>query len=231
MRRVGLRLLPCSWGVSMEITWYGHAAFIITTGQGIKIITDPYKPGGSILYRSIPDEADIVTVSHDHADHNYVEGLPGKPTVIKEVGRHEVKGVVVEGVATYHDDAEGSQRGDNIIFTFSADEIRVSHLGDLGHCLSDKEVQQIGQVDVLCIPVGGFYTIGPKEATRVAGLLRPNLIFPMHVKTAKCNLPIEPVDTFLQGKKEVRKLDASTFSFTKEALATGLGIVVLQPAL
>jgi L-ascorbate metabolism protein UlaG (beta-lactamase superfamily) len=215
----------------MEITWYGHAAFLITTGQGIKIITDPYKPGGSILYRPIPDEADIVTVSHDHADHNYVEGLPGKPTVIKGAGRHEVKGIVVEGFPAYHDSSQGAQRGHNTIFTVVADNIRVCHLGDLGHCLSDKEVQQIGQVDVLCIPVGGFYTIGPKEATTVAGLLRPNLILPMHVKTAKCNLPIEPVNAFLQGKKEVRKLNASTFSFTKEALATGLGIVVLQPAL
>jgi L-ascorbate metabolism protein UlaG (beta-lactamase superfamily) len=215
----------------VEITWYGHAAFLITTGQGIKIITDPYKPGGSIVYRSIPDEADIVTVSHDHADHNYVEGLPGKPKVIKGAGRHEVKGIVVEGFASYHDASHGAQRGHNTIFTILADSIRVCHLGDLGHCLSNKEVRQIGQVDVLCIPVGGFYTIGPKEATRVADLLRPNLIFPMHVKTAKCNLPIEPVDAFLQGKKEVRKLDASTFSLTKEALETGLGIVVLQPAL
>ena len=188
----------------MEITWYGHAAFLITTGQGVKIITDPYKPGGSIVYGSIPDEADIVTVSHDHADHNYVEGLPGQPTVIKGVGRHEIKGIVVEGIATYHDDAGGSQRGDNIIFTFSADDIRVCHLGDLGHRLSDKEVQQLGQVDVLLIPVGGFFTIGPKEATTVADQLRPQLIFPMHVKTAKCNLPIEPVDAFLQRKKEVR---------------------------
>lgn len=215
----------------MEITWYGHAAFSITTGQGIKIITDPYKPGGSILYRSIPDEADIVTVSHEHADHNYVEGLPGKPVVIRETGRHEVKGVVVEGIATYHDDAGGSQRGDNIIFTFSADDIRVCHLGDLGHRLSDKEIQAIGQIDVLCLPVGGFYTIGPKDATGVADQMQPHLIFPMHVKTAKCNLPIEPVDTFLKGKKKVRKLDTSTFSFTKKALETGLGIVVLQPAL
>jgi len=215
----------------MEITWYGHAAFLITTGQGVKIITDPYKPGGGILYKAIPDEADIVTVSHEHSDHNYVEGLPGKPTVIKGAGRHEVKGVVVEGVATYHDDAGGSQRGDNTVFTVVADDIRVCHLGDLGHVLSDKEVQHIGQVDVLCIPVGGFFTIGPEEATTVAEQLRPQLIFPMHVKTAQCTLPIEPVDAFLQGKKEVRKLDASTFAFTKEALEKGLGIVVLQPAL
>jgi L-ascorbate metabolism protein UlaG (beta-lactamase superfamily) len=215
----------------VEVTWYGHAAFLITTGQGIKIITDPYKPGGGISYKPIPDEADIVTVSHDHTDHNYVEGLPGKPQVIKGAGRLEVRGIVVEGFAAYHDASHGAQRGHNTIFIFDADGIRICHLGDLGHVLSDKEVQQIGQVDVLCIPVGGFFTIGPQEATTVTSQLRPHLIFPMHVKTEKCTLPIEPVDTFLQGKKEVRKLDASTFSFTKEELKAGLGIVVLQPAL
>ena len=215
----------------MEIQWYGHAAFLITTGQRIKIITDPYKPGGSISYKAIPDQADIVTVSHDHTDHNYVEGLPGKPQVIKGVGRHEVRRVVVEGVTTYHDDVGGSQRGNNTIFTFDADGIRMCHLGDLGHVLRTQEVQQIGQVDVLCIPVGGFFTIGPQEATTVAGQLQPQLIFPMHVKTEQCAFPIEPVDAFLQGKREVRKLDTSTFSFTDEELKAGIGIVVLQPAL
>jgi L-ascorbate metabolism protein UlaG (beta-lactamase superfamily) len=215
----------------VKVTWYGHAAFLITMGQGIKIITDPYKPGGGILYKAIPDEADIVTVSHDHSDHNYVEGLPGKPQVIKGAGRYEVRGIVVEGVAAYHDASQGAQRGHNTIFTFDADGIRMCHLGDLGHVLSDQDVQRIGQVDVLCIPVGGFFTIGPQEATTVVGQLQPHLIFPMHVKTEKCNLPIEPVDAFLQGKREVKKLDVSTFTFTKEELKAGLGIIVLQPAL
>jgi L-ascorbate metabolism protein UlaG (beta-lactamase superfamily) len=170
-------------------------------------------------------------VSHDHTDHNYVEGLPGKPQVIKGAGRHELKGIVVEGFASYHDDVGGVQRGDNTIFTIDADGIKICHLGDLGHVLSDQEVQRIDQVDVLCIPVGGFFTIGPHEATIIVGQLQPHLIFPMHVKTEKCTLPIESVDTFLKGKKEVRKLNASTFSFTKEELKAGLGIVVLQPAL
>jgi L-ascorbate metabolism protein UlaG (beta-lactamase superfamily) len=215
----------------MEIQWYGHAAFLITTGEGIKIITDPYKPGGRISYAGIPDESDIVTVSHEHTDHNYTEGLPGKPQVIKGAGRHEVKGVVIEGIASYHDDARGSQRGGNTIFTFSADGVRICHLGDLGHVLSDEEIQRIGQVDVLCIPVGGFFTIGPQEATTVVGQLQPQLIFPMHVKTEKCTLPIESVEAFLQGKREVQKLNTSTFSFTIEELEAGLGIIVLQPAL
>ncbi len=218
----------------MEIKWYGHASFLITSEQGVKIITDPYEPGaygGGISYGAIPDEADIVTVSHDHADHNYVTGLPGRPQVIKGAGRHEAKGIVFEGFPTYHDSSKGSERGKNTVFIFSVDGIRVCHLGDLGHILSDKEVDEIGELDVLLIPVGGFYTIGPKEATTVAEQLKPKLTIPMHFKTDKCDFPIEPVDNFLQGKKEVKKVDGSTFSFTKKELGEGMGIVVLKPAL
>ncbi len=218
----------------MEVKWYGHASFLITTDQGIKIITDPYEPGaygGGISYGPIPDEADIVTVSHDHADHNYVEGLPGKPQVIKGAGRHEAKGIIFEGLPTYHDSSKGSERGDNTIFTFIADGIKVCHLGDLGHLLTDKEINALGQIDVLFIPVGGFYTIDPKEATTVAGQLRPKLIIPIHFKTEKCGFPIEPVESFIEGKADVKKIDGSTFSFTKEDLREGSTIVVLKPAL
>ena len=151
--------------------------------------------------------------------------------MIKGAGRYEVRGIIVEGFPSYHDSLQGAQRGHNTIFTILAEDIRVCHLGDLGHVLSDQEVQQIGHVDVLLIPVGGFFTIGPEEATTVANQLQPQLIFPMHVKTEKCALPIESVDVFLQGKRGVRTLDTSTFSFTNEELGTGLGIIILQPAL
>ena len=183
------------------------------------------------MYGPITDKADICLVSHDHADHNYVTGLRGSPQVIKTPGKHEVKGVVVEGIPSYHDASGGSERGENIIFIVVADGIRVCHLGDLGHRLSAKEVKAIGQVDCLLIPVGGFYTIGPEEATAVADQLHPKLIIPMHWKTEKCGFPIEPVDTFLQGKKKARRLKGSSFSFSQKELAAGLGIVVLQPAL
>lgn len=218
----------------MDVKWYGHASFLITTDQGTTIITDPYEPGaygGGISYGPISDEADIVTVSHDHSDHNYVAGLPGKPQVIKGAGRHEAKGIIFEGFATYHDASRGSERGENTIFTFVADGIKVCHLGDLGHILTDKEVEEIGQVEVLFIPVGGFYTIDPDEAAKVVNQLRPKLTIPMHFKTEKCNFPIVPVDQFLQGKKEVKRISDSSFSFSKKELEDGMGIVVLIAAL
>ncbi len=218
----------------MEIKWYGHASFLLTTDKGIKIITDPYEPGafgGGIMYGPITDKADIVLVSHDHADHNYVTGLPGKPQVIETPGKHEVKGIVIEGIPSYHDASQGSERGNNIMFIIIADGMRVCHLGDLGHLLSAKEVKAIGRVDCLLIPVGGFYTIGPDEATAVVDQLRPKLIIPMHWKTEKCGFPIEAVDAFLQGKKGAQRIKGSSFSLAKKEIAAGLGIVVLQPAL
>ena len=218
----------------MDIKWYGHASFFLTTAQGVKIITDPYEPGaydGGIAYGPITDEADIVSVSHDHADHNYVKGLAGNPTVITGEGKHEVKGIVFEGVSTYHDDSQGTERGGNTIFTIIADGMRVCHLGDLGHLLNDKELQQIGQVDCLLIPVGGFFTIGPQEARQVVDQLQPQVTIPMHFKTDKCGFPIASVDQFVEGAQQVQRLDTSTFTFSKEELETGGGIVVLQPAL
>jgi L-ascorbate metabolism protein UlaG (beta-lactamase superfamily) len=218
----------------MEIKWYGHASFLLITAKGIKIIMDPYEPGsfgGGIMYGPITDKVDICLVSHDHADHNYVAGLRGSPQVIKTPGRHEAKGVVVEGILSFHDASHGTERGANIIFVIVADGIRVCHLGDLGHPLTEKEVKAIGQVDCLMIPVGGFYTIGPDEATAVADQLKPKLIIPMHWKTEKCGFPIEAVDRFLQGKKGAHRLRRSTLSLTKKELEAGMGIVVLQPAL
>ncbi len=216
----------------MEVKWYGHAAFLLQ-GEGIKIITDPYEPGayGGISYGPIKDEADIVTVSHDHSDHNYVAGLPGSPQVVKGAGQHQVKGIVFKGIATYHDRSKGSERGPNTIFTFTLDGIRVCHLGDLGHTLSEQEVKEIGEVDLLLIPVGGFYTIDPKEATTVMEQIKPHRVIPMHFKTPKCNFPIEGVEAFLAGKKEVRRVGGSTVSFKAAEIKEGFEIVVLEPAL
>jgi L-ascorbate metabolism protein UlaG (beta-lactamase superfamily) len=183
------------------------------------------------MYGPITDKADICLVSHDHADHNYVKGLAGSPQVINTPGRHEAKGIVIEGIPSYHDATGGSERGKNIIFIVEADGMRICHLGDLGHRLSAKEVKAIGPVDCLMIPVGGFYTIDPQEATAVAEQLSPKLLIPMHWKTEKCGFPIEPVAPFLKEKKLARKIKGSSFSFTKKELATGMGIVVLQPAL
>ncbi len=218
----------------MKIKWYGHAAFLITSDQGIKIILDPYEPGafgGQLSYGKIPDQADVVLVSHDHADHNDTKSLPGSPQVVKGSGSKTVKGIIVKGVATYHDPSKGSERGANTIYNLQVDGIQVCHLGDLGHGLSEKEVKEIGPVDILLLPVGGFFTIDAKEASRIVDQIKPKVVIPMHFKTEKCGFPIASVDDFLKGKSGIKRTNTSEVTFQKETLPQKMEIIVLEHAL
>jgi len=218
----------------MKIKWYGHAAFLITSDQGVKIITDPYESGaygGQLAYGKIQDQADVVLTSHDHADHNDTKSLPGSPHIIKGSGTATAKGISFKGIATYHDPSKGSERGANTIFTFSVDGMKICHLGDLGHILSEKELAEIGPVDVLLSPVGGYFTIDPKEATKVAEQIRPKVLIPMHFKTAKCGFPIAPVEDFVKGKSNVKRPKSSDVALEKASLPQQMEIVVLEHAL
>jgi len=216
----------------MKVKWLGQATFLITSDAGTKIITDPYAPNERLTYDEIKESADIVTVSHDHFDHNNVAAVQGNPEVIKEVTPIETKGIKFNGIPTYHDDAGGSQRGNNIIFCFEVDGIRVCHLGDLGHPLSDKQVAELGKVDILLTPVGGNFTIDAKVATEVCGKLAPKVIIPMHYNNERCpDFPVAGVDDFLQGKEGVSRLDTSEAEFKQGELPATTQIVVLKPAL
>jgi len=218
----------------MKIKFYGHAAFLITSDQGVNIITDPYESGaygGQLAYGQIKDRADIVLTSHDHADHNDTKSLPGSPEIVKGSGSKTVKGISIKGISTYHDPSKGSERGANTIFTFSIDGMKICHLGDLGHILSEKELAEIGAVDVLLIPVGGYFTIDPIEATRVAEQIKPKILIPMHFKTEKCGFPIAQVEDFLKGKTNTKRPKASEATFIKTTLPQQTEIVVLEHAL
>ena len=218
----------------MKIKSYGHAAFLITSDQGVKIITDPYESGaygGQLAYGKIKDQVDVVTTSHDHADHNDAKSLPGSPQIVKGSGSKTVKKISFKGIATYHDPSKGSERGTNTIFAFTVDGIRVCHLGDLGHMLSGEELAEIGPVDILFIPVGGYFTIDSKEATRVAEQIRPKVLIPMHFKTEKVGFPITPVEDFLKGKSNPKRPGTSEVSFDKSTLPQQMEIVVLEHAL
>jgi L-ascorbate metabolism protein UlaG (beta-lactamase superfamily) len=214
----------------MKVKWLGHACFLITADNGLKIITDPYIEGSGLKYSPINESADIVTVSHDHFDHNNVSAVKGKPDVVKGSGTKTVKGIQFKGVATYHDEAKGGQRGDNVVFCFTVDGVNICHLGDLGHRLSKEEIAQIGDIDVLLIPVGGFFTIDAKVASQVCEDLKPKVIIPMHFKTPRCDFPITEVDDFLTGKSNVKKLNSSEVELKATTLPTTAEILVLQPA-
>lgn len=216
----------------MKIKWLGHASFLITSDNGTKIITDPYTPGGPLNYGEIKEPADIVTVSHAHFDHDNVAAVQGNPVVVKEATPVEIKGIKFSGIPTYHDEATGSQRGSNIIFCFEVDDIKVCHLGDLGHSLSEKECADAGSVDIILVPVGGNYTIDARVAAEVCGKLAPRVIIPMHYRNDRCSeFPVAGVDEFLQGKEGVSRLDTSEAEFKKGELPAATQIIVFKPAL
>ncbi len=185
----------------MKIYWLGHACFLIETSK--KILTDPFDK--QLGYPEPKTAADLVTISHQHFDHNAVGGVPGKPQVVKEAGEHSFDGVKITGIRSFHDKAGGAQRGENLIFVIEAEGVRVCHLGDLGHTLDRNLVKQIGKVDVLLVPVGGFYTIGAAEAKEVADRLNPPYVVPMHYKTPYLNLPIAPLEEFLKYYPSYKK--------------------------
>jgi L-ascorbate metabolism protein UlaG (beta-lactamase superfamily) len=215
----------------MKIKWLGHACFLITSRDGVRIITDPYAVGEGINYSPIKETADVVVVSHDHDDHSNVSAVKGTPQVVKGSGIKTARGIQFRAVATYHDTSQGTQRGPNSIFCFAIDNIRLCHLGDLGHVLSPRQVNEIGAVDVLFVPVGGFYTIDAPVASQVCDQLKPKIAIPMHFKTPDCAYPLAGVEDFLKGKKDVRQVENSEMDFEQERLPVATKIVLLQPAL
>ena len=215
----------------MKIKWLGHSCFLITSKDGTRVITDPYVVGGGINYSPIKEAADAVVVSHGHGDHSNVSAVQGAPEVIRGEGTKTAKGIQFKGIATYHDDSQGKQRGLNTVFCFTIDDIKLCHLGDLGHVLDPEQVTEIGAVDILLVPVGGFFTIDASQASEVSNQLRPKVVIPMHFKTPKCAYPIAGVEDFLRGKKDVRKAGDNEVEFEGEKLRAATEIVLLEPAL
>ncbi len=213
----------------MKIKFLGHASFLITSDKGIKVITDPYKPGcfgGGIKYNPITEEADIVTISHEHDDHNETN-IKGNPSYVRGAGKKDVKGVTITGVDVYHDESSGKERGSNTIFNMLIDDLNVVHLGDLGHGLPSSEAGKIGKVDVLLVPVGGYFTIDAEVAETVINTLQPKVVIPMHFKTDKCGFPIAPVDEFIKNK-EVKRVDGEV-EIKKDTLPASSTIYILSP--
>lgn len=209
---------------NMQIKWLGHACFLLTTTEGAKILTDPFDE--TVGYPLPAEAPDVVTVSHQHFDHNAVGLVKGKPEVVEGTGARQVKGIAFRGVATFHDKEKGAKRGPNTVFVIEADGVRVCHLGDLGHPLDAAKRREIGPVDVLLIPVGGTFTIDADEAAALVKELQPRIAVPMHYKTQYLNFPITPVDDFLKHFSGVRR--ESVLEVTPENLPPATSVVVLE---
>ncbi len=178
----------------MDIYWYGHSCFRIRSTCGF-VVMDPFQKDLGLPLGRLT--ADIVTVSHDHAGHNNVKAVKGQPFVVDGPGEYEVSGIFVVGVRTAHDDRGGTQRGLNTAYCITVDDVTVCHLGDIGHRPTQSQVEEIGSVDVLLVPVGGSSTIGAALAAEIVGLIDPSLVVPMHYRS-KARDDLEPVDKFLK---------------------------------
>lgn len=226
---------PTPIAKELTIQWLGHATFLITSSQGTKLLIDPM--AANVGYSLSPiTGVDVVTASHEHADHNNIGLATGSPLVLRGLSatgwneiNQSVKDVAILSVPTYHDSEQGSKRGRNTIFVFQVDGLRVTHLGDLGHALTSEQVQKIGPVDVLMIPVGGFYTIDANQATQVVQQLSPKIVLPMHYKTPanRPDMPIVGVDDFLVGKK-VQRLSSNTIKVSGVSLPSEITVMILN---
>ena len=183
----------------MDISYLGHSAFKIK-GKTATVITDPFE--SSMVGLKFPkSDADIVTVSHNHDDHSQTSLVTGVKRVIEGPGEYEIGGVSFIGIPSFHDNKKGDERGKNTIFVIEIDGLRLCHLGDLGHALNESQLSEIGDIDILFVPVGGKFTIGPKEAVEVVNSIEPKVIIPMHYLADGMNLEafgaLAPVDEFL----------------------------------
>ncbi len=203
----------------MEISWLGHSCFRIK-GNRATVIADPYSP--DLGYSLGNPAANIVTVSHQHAGHSYVQGIDGDPKLVTGPGEYEISGVLIIGITAFHDDEEGIKRGKNTAYLMEVDEVSVCHLGDLGHVPTNELVEEIENVDVLLIPVGGVSTINASLAAEVVRQCAPRVVVPMHYKTEALNRELEPVDRFLKemGVKEVESRPKLSFTAANLPIST-----------
>ncbi len=217
----------------MEVTYLGHSCFRIKGKKNI-IVTDPFED--YVGFKMPRVSADIITLSHHHQDHNNVSAVKGttkrkEPFVVDGPGEYEISGVSIFGIASFHDKSSGSKRGENTIYLITIDGLRLAHLGDLGHKLTETELEEVNGVDILFIPVGGTYTIDDNEAIEVIGQIEPRIIIPMHYKTAdmRPEFGIEiTVDDFLKAIGEEGNKAKDRLIISKDKLPEEREIVVLK---
>lgn len=225
---------------SVRLTWYGQSAFRLDSPGGTVALMDPAPD--DLGYAQPAQKADLVTVSHEHFDHIAVAKALGGPRVFRGLqpggkGWNAVDEVVgdvrVLAVGTWHDASQGKERGLNTVFVFETGGVRLAHLGDLGHPLTDAQLQAIGAVDAVLIPVGGAFTIDARAAWKVVAQLKPRaVVIPMHFKTARMTMavPIGTVEPFLAGRKDVRRLDAGPLVLTPGPRQGGPEVVLMAVA-
>lgn len=214
----------------MEITSLGHSCFKLRS-RSATLITDPFNP--KMLGVKLPSlSADIVTISHQHEDHNNLEAIGEHPVLIAGPGEYEVKGVRILGIASYHDQENGKQKGKNIVYRILMDGISLVHCGDLGHKLDDRQIELLEGVDILMIPVGGVFTVSPQIAAEIASKLEPKIIIPMHYNDPKISQEhfgsLSYVEVFLKEMGKENVTSQAKLVVTKDKLPVETTVIVLE---
>jgi L-ascorbate metabolism protein UlaG (beta-lactamase superfamily) len=215
---------------SMDITCLGHSSFRIR-GKSATVVTDPYAPEVGLKFpRHI--QADIVTVSHDHKDHNAVEQIEGAPHVVRGPGEYEIKGIAVIGLPVFHDTEKGALRGRNTIYRIEIDGVSIVHLGDLGHNLTSDQVDELDGVNILMIPVGGLHTIDASAIADIISDIEPSIVIPMHYGRKELNQEIfgklTPLSQFLKEIGKEGTVPVPKLVISKDKLPTEMQVVVLE---
>jgi L-ascorbate metabolism protein UlaG (beta-lactamase superfamily) len=192
-----------------EIKWYGHACFRVRSREAT-ILTDPIPR--SMGYKVEKQRVDIVTISHDHPGHTNLGMVTGEPKLVNGPGEYEMNEVFITGIQTYHDDQKGAEQGRNTAYLFELEELIICHLGDLGHALSEDQVESMSSVDILIIPVGGGPVLDATRAVEVIAQLDPRIVIPMQFQTDIGDRDRDPLDRFLKemGIQEVDPRDKLT---------------------
>lgn len=209
---------------TVELTWWGHAMFALTASDGTRVLLDPYSEIGYQIPTAAELSAQVVTLSHDHPDHSNVT-LAGEATVLRGLTADGWASVDetfddtrIFSIDAFHDNSEGSERGRDALFVIETAGLRIAHLGDIGQAeLTLEQLEALGQIDVLLIPVGGVFTVDAAGATDIVGQIGPRIVVPMHYGTAVLAFDLNPVDAFLEGK-DVREIASSTVGFDVDAL-------------
>ncbi len=211
----------------MDIYFYGQACFKLK-GKTATVFVDPYKEDFTGLKLPKDLSASVAISTHNHDDHNNLDVITDAVLKVEGPGEYEVGGVSITGVATYHDKEKGDQRGRNTVYNISIDGLNIVHLGDLGHTLSEEQIDEIGATDILLVPVGSIYTIDAKTASDVVSSLEPRIVIPMHYALPGLKFELEPVENFLKemGFESVEPL--AKLSISKDKLPDELQVVVLS---
>ncbi len=211
----------------MDVTWLGYGCFRLR-GRSAAVVTDPYPPTIGLKLQRM--DADVVTVSHEHDNHNFTQVVRDGAYEVRGPGEYEIAGVSVIGIPTYHDAAKGATHGRNTVYLIEIDEVRVCHLGDLGHKLDDPDAEAVSSPDVLLVPVGAHTAMNGEQAAEVVRQLEPRYVVPMHYSIPGLKLQLDPVDRFLKEMGLTASEPQPKLSVQKSSVAEyETKVVVLEP--